>query len=695
MVKPLLFVRTFTVFIAWCALSSSVSAQPETLIVVSQPLAGLGASGSSTTQVLTRDALADLPYDRLDAALASQSSFGLFRRIPSVAANPTIQGATLRGIGPNGAGRASVLLDGAPLNDPFGNWVNWSALPLNTISQVTLARGGRPLDGGPGALSGLIAIETGSLREGQTLSLSGTTLEGFDAAVSHAGTIGRADVIASVSGGQREGYILLPQSQRGAADVPTASHNLAGTLKIGLPVSETWRAALQVRAFSEGRDNGLEGARNATDGFDGSLRFTRGGSADPWAADILFYGQVRAFENLFTATDEARETTRQVLDQFSVPAYGAGVRGQLVRRWGEGSSTTLFTQLDQKSGETRENFRNLGAGFTRERRAGGQQLLYGAGVLHVFGPASTITAEIGARLDGNRISNGSRVETDTTASTVLRDDSFAAQTDLLPSGEIGITWAPAAAWALSARGYASNRLPSLNEFFRPFRVGNDITEANPFLKTETLYGIDIGARFEPISGQFIQLTVFRNWVLDAVGNLTVAGEDGGVIDPCGFVPTGGSCRQRGNIDRIGVLGAEMQLGARLGKTLRITGFYAYSDAQVKADSAAPALIGKRLAQVPRHQASTTLFWQPTSLALETSLTLRGQSAQFDDDLNLRRLDGFAAVDAAIRWAVREDVSIRLDVVNLSNSEIQAGLSGDGLITRGQPVTATLGVDVQF
>lgn len=680
-------------WVAWPAAAQDM--QAEELVVIAQPISALQASGTASSQVFTQQDLAALPYDRLDAALAAQSSFGLFRRTPSIAANPTIQGATLRGIGPNGAGRAAVLLDGAPLNDPFGNWVNWSAIPLAGVSQVILERGGRPLSGGSGALSGLIAIETGQQREGTRLTLSGTTLEGFDAAMSHAGSIGKADVIASASGGQREGYILLPESQRGPADVPTASYNASGSLKIGLDLAGDWRAALQLRGFTEGRDNGLEGAVNSTDGFDGSLRLTRPAALNQLGVDLLVYGQVREFENLFTAVDAARETTRPVLDQFSVPAYAAGLRGQMERRWGADSQTTLFVQLDHKSGETREAFRNFGAGFTRERRAGGQQMLYGAGLLHSQTLGARLALDVGLRLDGTRLSSGARLETDRQTSATLREDVFEARSETEPSAELGLKWTPKAAWLVHARGYRSYRMPSLNEAFRPFRVGNDITEANPLLRNETVTGVDIGARFEPLSGQFIDVTLFYNWLADAVGNITVPGADGGVIAPCGFVPTGGSCRQRGNIDRIGIFGAEVQSEIRLSKTLRLAAFYGYTDASVSRDDGAPALAGNRLAQVPRHQGSLSAHWQPIALPLRASVTLRGQSRQFEDDLNQRALEGFAALDVSAQWQVRDGIAVRADIVNITDQEIQAGRTANGLITRAQPLTASFGVQIEF
>src|SRR4051812_19742940 len=66
--------------------------------------------------------------ERLDQALAQTPGLSLFRRTSSLAANPTTQGVSLRGIAGSGASRALVTLDGVPQNDPFGGWVIWSGI---------------------------------------------------------------------------------------------------------------------------------------------------------------------------------------------------------------------------------------------------------------------------------------------------------------------------------------------------------------------------------------------------------------------------------------------------------------------------------------------------------------------------------------------------------------------------------------
>ena len=51
----------------------------------------------------------------------------------SLSSHPTAQGVSLRGIGPSGVSRTLVLVDGMPFNDPFGGWVYWTRVPMESV----------------------------------------------------------------------------------------------------------------------------------------------------------------------------------------------------------------------------------------------------------------------------------------------------------------------------------------------------------------------------------------------------------------------------------------------------------------------------------------------------------------------------------------------------------------------------------
>ena len=78
----------------------------------------------------------------LDDTLREVPGFSLFRRSGSRTANPTSQGASLRGLGASGASRALVLSGDTPQNDPFGGWVYWDRIPHTAIEKVEISAGG-------------------------------------------------------------------------------------------------------------------------------------------------------------------------------------------------------------------------------------------------------------------------------------------------------------------------------------------------------------------------------------------------------------------------------------------------------------------------------------------------------------------------------------------------------------------------
>src|SRR4028118_2104716 len=79
----------------------------------------LGETAASVV-VLSSKELAATAAPTVDDALRQVPGFSLFRRSGSRFANPTAQGATLRGLGGSGTSRAPALADGAPPHEPLG-----------------------------------------------------------------------------------------------------------------------------------------------------------------------------------------------------------------------------------------------------------------------------------------------------------------------------------------------------------------------------------------------------------------------------------------------------------------------------------------------------------------------------------------------------------------------------------------------
>ena len=67
---------------------------------------------------------------------------------------------SLRGVGASATSRSTVLVDGIPVNDPFGGWVYWARVPRDGIASMEVANGAASDLYGGGALGGVLNIRT-------------------------------------------------------------------------------------------------------------------------------------------------------------------------------------------------------------------------------------------------------------------------------------------------------------------------------------------------------------------------------------------------------------------------------------------------------------------------------------------------------------------------------------------------------
>jgi len=662
--------------------ASAVAAPLEEIVVSTARLSEPAAHEAYAVTRLSAADLAARPQARLDAILTALPGVSLFRRADSRVAHPTTQGVTLRGIGPNGAGRALVLLDGVPLNDPFGGWVAWSAIDTGSLAAVEIRRGSGTGAFASQALTGTVVLET---RRPDGRAFRGRVRTDSDATIDVAGAvgapIGRTRLLLTGQYFDSDGFMPVPRAQRGPVDAAAASRASHAALLGESELGDSLTLVTRLAWFGERRTNGTPLARNATDGIDASLRLVADHARAGPSYTLTLYGSDRDFSNLFTAVDAARTGERPVLDQFAVPSRGAGMSASV--RWPLLAADTLEIGADWRrlEGTTNERFRNLGAGFTRLRRAGGDERFLGlwADYAGTLAPGTVWTAAL--RLDRWRAFNGLRRESDLASGAILRDDAIADRAGTLVNGRVGLRTGLSDAVYLRLAAYSGFRLPTINEFYRPFRVGNDITEANPALDPERLYGYEAGLRYDPAPPLHLGIDVYRNRLENAVGNITLA-EGPGVFPPTGFVPAGGSLRRRHNIDRVRAQGIESEARLALGPAVALVFRHLYSRTRVRRNAAAPALVGKRLPQSPKQTLSLSVQLAPGA-DLRIALWGRYVSDQFEDDRNSRKLPSYATLDLSASWRFAPAFTLRLAAENLLDATVVNRITGDGRVTRAR------------
>src|SRR5688572_14218553 len=114
----------------------------------------------ASINVVSSEQIEQSPAVVADDVLRQVPTFSLFRRTSSIAAHPTAQGVSLRGVGPSGVSRTLVLLDQVPFNDPFGGWVYWTRVPLMDTERIEIVDGATSSLYGNYAMGGVINIVT-------------------------------------------------------------------------------------------------------------------------------------------------------------------------------------------------------------------------------------------------------------------------------------------------------------------------------------------------------------------------------------------------------------------------------------------------------------------------------------------------------------------------------------------------------
>jgi vitamin B12 transporter len=651
----------------------------EAVIVHPPRLPPLGGEAVFAVQQLDAETLKTAP--RLDAALKRAPGVSLFRRTGSDAANPTIQGLSLRGIAPSGAGRALVTLDGAPVNDPFGGWVIWSALPPEGLASATIVRGAGAGPYGAGALTGVVALEERPTREGlQALDVAlGQRGEGRAAAA-----FGTEGLLITAAGETSDGFTPVRGAARGAADQPADLESVSAAARLQGTFAGA-EAALRLGGFQERRGAGLAGARSTASGGSATLSLAKILDGGGWRAQAWLRSSDLA--NSSVAVAAGRATTTPASQQYATPAVGWGLNAAWQGR-GDLWSWELGADARFAQGKAEERFRYQGGVFTRGRESGGRTSVAGL-YAEVVRDSGDLLLTGGARVDSWEQTDAIRRERDLATGVRTLNSAAPDRSGVLPTARFGARWRFSDAAWLRGAAYAGFRAPTLNELHRPFRVGNDVTEANPGLKPETLYGVETG-----IGGEAEvrwTATLFFNRLVDPITNVTV-GVGPGTFPVAGFVPAGGTLRQRRNAGQIDAWGLEADVSRDFDQ-VSLHAAASATHARVDGGTAAAQLTGKRPAQTPELAVTAGGDWR-VGERLTLSAEARYESARFEDDLNSRRLKPGASLDARAAWRVGEGAEIYLAAENLTDARIVTGETGDGVDSLAAPQTFRLGFSLR-
>lgn len=642
--------------------------------------------------VLTREDIERSAAQTLDDLLREVPGFSLFRRSSSLVANPTTQGVSLRGIGPSGASRTLVLLDGVPLNDPFGGWVSWSRVPLAQIERIEVARGGGSALYGNNALGGVINIITRT-PDRNTIEggLAGGTQDTIQANL-HTDYV-TGPLALSLHGDifSTGGFPIVREHQRGAVDIDADARHQTFMGRLAYTLTPRLSLFLSGSYFHETRGNGTRLQENATEtGAIAAGAKLRTGDGSDW--QLTIYSQFQTFDSTFTRVTSDRMSEALTTAQ-EVPSLGLGGALQWTRRLFTQHVVTAGLDAQYVDGQSNENLFNFaGTTVTTRREAGGRQHFIGLFAQDIFTPLPRLQLTAALRFDTFRNTDGGRLDR-TLASGATRQTDFPNTTHTSLSPKLAVVYQVTDAVTLRGAAYQAFRAPTLNELHRQFRVQNVVTLANARLGPERLTGGELGLEAQPQAHWRVTLTGFWSELKDPVSNVTLAPP---FPADC---PAGTVCRQRQNLGRTRSRGVEVELHYTPTPAWEFSASYLYTDATVRAFPADPALEGKRVPQVPQHTYVLGALYKHPQV-INAAVQGRFVGKQFEDDRNQNGLGSFFLLNVHLWRPVPLPYltasEMFLSVENLFDTTYAVGKDpATGLVTTGSPRLIHGGIKMRF
>jgi outer membrane receptor protein involved in Fe transport len=613
----------------------------------------------------------------IDDMLRQVPGFSTFRRSSSLFANPTSQGVSLRGVGASATSRSLVLLDGIPLNDPFGGWVYWARIPEEAIQTMEVSNGGASDLYGGGALGGVVNIRTRSDEAAYgTGEISYGSMSTPDFSFAAGTPVGKWTLAGAGQAYQTQGYIAVAPDQRGSVDTTLRSGVLTGFLEASHNLGERGRFFVRGSDFGNTAKDGTPLTRNDTTipevdlGADWS-------STELGSFSARLYGSREIYHQTFSSIALNRDS-ESLTDVQRNPSQQIGFVGTWSRLIAEKHKLAAGFEAQDMRGHSQDTNYHAGAA-TALVDAGGRQHTIGLFGQDVYSFARGWLLTLSGRVDVWNNNTGYQDRTPLPGGTLVAS-SFPDRSESAFSPRVSLLKSFSHGTAFNVSVYRAYRAPTLNELYRNFRVGNVLTLSNPALTGEHLTGGEAG-----VSQLWWQnrLTVrgdfFWSDISDPVANVTQ------IITPSLIT------RQKENLGVTQARGFELAGQVQVTPKVRLSAAYLFVNSIVLNYAANAALQGNFLPQVPQNQFSVQASY---SAKLWTAgIQARFSGNQFDDDQNLLPLGRAFSLDAQVSRCISKRISLFVAAQNLTDD--RWAYEATPVLLQGPPIFVRGGVRFSF
>ncbi len=600
----------------------------------------------------------------------------LLRYVPSVQPStlssrynhPTAQSVSIRGLGTR---RALVLLDGVPLNDGFGGWINWGLVP-DRVERIEIIPGGGSNLYGTWAMGGVINIisESGHPATGVSSDLSGGSLGTNSQSVRARYGTDRLGAVLSYRHFNTAGFVTVPAYQRGPIDTPVDSGHHQFTGRLSLELAPGTKATLSGTFFQEDRSFGtpLSQASRTI----GTTALGLQGDAGRWGTwETKAFGQWQTFRNQSAAVGPSPLLRQQdQLDRLqTIPSNDFGGMGQWTIPLASFSRLVVGSDVRAIIAQSEEQlFPSQAQLLTR-----GKQIGLGTFGEWIVEPVDNLVLTTSVRWDWWKNFDGMRQTS--SGSIIGTQDNVAS----LLNPKVGLLYGLTEQVRIGASVYQAFRAPTLNELYRDFSFGGFTFQSNDRLEPERLTGGEIKLEADLLPRGRLGLRATAHYDI--------------VKDQILLVTQGPATAVRQNVGQGRSVGTEVELRSRLDDRLYINVGYSFVDAVVTSFPGNPSREGLQVPNVSRHQVTAGLTVGRITFV---QFTLQGRylSRQYADDTNRQPVADFVVLDASLRTRLMAGMELFVNGENLTDRQYIATQTGV-IKTLGQPLLVLVGLKIDL
>lgn len=620
---------------------------------------------AATVNVMTPERVRTSPARTTDDLLRELPGVELPRTSSTVSGPEEI--VSIRGAD---EGRTLVLLNHVPLNDPWGEWIQWNRAPRSQLDRVEVVEGGGSSLYGNYAMGGVISLFTRPIvRNGYYATVSGGSRGEADVSLYGSDVVGRLGYSVSGDYGTGGGYTVLAPEQRGpidrASSVSRRNVNARAEYALG------WASNLFASAnyFSDDRKLGTPltqpNRRHIASGV-------VGGDFGSWIGGRLearAFGQTQQYDSHASRVNQTRTVEAPIVAQH-IPSRDLGGSVQWSRAAGVFKTVSVGGDFRYMKGELDEDVFGSPAVVSSTRASGGSQEVGGLFVQGVLAPLKSLRIEASARVDAWRSYNGSRIES---APQQIVTATYPSKSNAAFAPRLGVRYAISPTLTLRGSFYQAFRAPTLSEEYRTFYAGPNTFIGNPALTPEYLTGYDGGFDWQPASILEVRATAFWNGYRD--------------LDDFAFKASGATPNsvilQRQNLGAATARGIEGEVALHPVEPLTLLASYNYDDARIKST-------GAFVNRVPLQRASLRLTYDPRGLATINAIyRYEGRNHA----LGGANLAPYSLVDGEARREITNGLEAFVAVENLFDRQYAVNFSGP-LESIGLPRTVRGGLTLR-